>query len=313
MMNTMKALRFHTFGPPTVLAIEEIPRPEPGPGEALVQVKAAGINPADVKNVAGHFKSTTLPRTPGRDFSGVVVAGNRFSGQEVWGSAPGFGISRDGVQAEYVAVPEEALSRKPATLSMEQAAAIGVPFITAWTALIRAAELQAGETLVIVGAAGSVGQAATQIANWKGARVIGAGRDTEIDTDTRDLRACVFELTNGKGADVVFDLVGGPLFEPALRALGHGGRQIAIASTSDQRVGFNLVDFYHNESRLIGVDSNHLNARDVGEIAAALTPGFEADVLKAPAIETVPFENAAEAYQSVAGGRAGKKVVLAFG
>src|SRR6476646_3988003 len=124
----MKALRFTKFGPPSVLAIEEIPRPQPRDGEALVKVKAAALNPSDVKNVAGLFSGTTLPRTPGRDFSGVVVAGTKYKGEEVWTSGPGLGITRDGAQAEYETIPEEALSFKPRTLSLEQAAAIGVPF-----------------------------------------------------------------------------------------------------------------------------------------------------------------------------------------
>ena len=106
----MKALRFREFGLPSVLRIEEIPRPEPRDGEALVKVKAAAINPSDVKNVAGRFSATTLPRTPGRDFSGVVIAGTKYENAEVWSSGPGLGVTRDGAQAEYVTLPEEALS-----------------------------------------------------------------------------------------------------------------------------------------------------------------------------------------------------------
>ncbi len=276
----MKALRFSKFGPPSVLAIEEIPRPIPRDGEALVQVKAAGINPSDVKNVSGHFEHTTLPRTPGRDFSGIVVEGKKYLGQEVWSSVPGFGVTRDGTHAEYVVAPEEALSLKPRSLSMEQVAAIGVPFLTAWYALAHAAELQAGETLLIVGAAGAVGQAATQIANWKNARALGAARssdplpgaDAVINTATEDMRERVFELTNGKGADAVFDLVGGPMFESALRSLRIGGRQIAIASNGGRRVSFDLIDFYHNFSRLIGVDSMKFTASEVAAMADELRP-----------------------------------------
>jgi NADPH:quinone reductase-like Zn-dependent oxidoreductase len=115
----VKALRFGKFGPPSVLAIDEISRPDPRKGEALVQVKAAAINPSDIKNVAGQFPATTLPRTPGRDFSGIVVTGTRYQGQEVWSSGPGLGITRDGAQSEYVTVPEEALALKPHTLSLE--------------------------------------------------------------------------------------------------------------------------------------------------------------------------------------------------
>jgi NADPH:quinone reductase-like Zn-dependent oxidoreductase len=174
----IKSLRFAAFGPPSVLRIEELPMPEPGEGEALVHVKAAAINPSDVGNVAGRFKKTTLPRTPGRDFAGVVIRGPH-EGEEVWGSSGKLGIVRDGSHAEYVVVPAETLSLKPKPLSMAQAAAIGVPFITAWASVVSAAQIQAGETILIVGAAGAVGQAATQIANWKQARVIGA--DTRSD------------------------------------------------------------------------------------------------------------------------------------
>jgi NADPH:quinone reductase len=202
----MKALRFSKFGLPSVLRIEEIPQPEPREGEALVKVKAAAINPSDVKNVAGLFSGTTLPRTPGRDFSGVVVAGTNYKDEEVCSSGPGLGITRDGAQAEYVTVPAEALSLKPRTLSLEQAATIGVPFITAWFALVRAARLEAGETILIIGAGGAVGQAATQIANWRKARVLGAARSSDpipgavalINTRTEDLAKRAFELTDGK-------------------------------------------------------------------------------------------------------------------
>jgi NADPH2:quinone reductase len=170
----MKALRFSAFGPPTALRIDELPIPEPGEGEALVQVKGAAINPSDIGNVAGRFKHTTLPRTPGRDFAGIVVKGKPREGAEVWGSSPTLGIVRDGSHAEYVVVPAETLSPKPKPLSMAQAAAIGVPYLTAWASVVTAAQIQPGETILIVGAAGAVGQAATQIANWKQARVIGA-------------------------------------------------------------------------------------------------------------------------------------------
>jgi NADPH:quinone reductase len=180
--NVMKSLRFARFGPPSVLRIEEVAIPEPGEGEALVQVKAAAINPSDYKNVAGYFKSTTLPRTPGRDFAGVVVKGKYREGAEVWGSAPKLGIVRDGSHAEYVVVPAETLSLKPKSLSMAQAAAIGVPYITAWASLVSAAQIQAGETIFIVGAAGAVGQAGTQIANWTRARYWRGGH---IRSDSR--------------------------------------------------------------------------------------------------------------------------------
>jgi NADPH2:quinone reductase len=325
-MNTerMKALRFEAFGPPSVLRIEEVPIPEPEEDEVLVHVKAAAINPSDISNVAGRFKHTSLPRTPGRDFAGIVekgvVKGKDREGEEIWGSSSTLGIVRDGSHAEYVAVPAEAVSPKPKLLSMEQASTIGIPYITAWASVVSAAEIQAGERILILGAAGSVGQAATQIANWKRARVIAAdlasdaipGTEAVVNTKTEDLRERVMQLTAGKGVDVAFDTVGGPMFEPALRSLGFKGRHVAIASSGETRVSFNLVDFYHNFSRLFGVDSFGLTPREIAEIAAELNAGFEAGVLKPPAIEVIPFEKAAEAYSRVAAGHAKAKLVLGF-
>lgn len=319
--NRMKALRFAEFGPPSVLRIEEVPIPEPGEGEALVRVKAAAINPSDIGNVSGHFKKTTLPRTPGRDFAGVVVKGEKLEGDEVWGSSPTLGIINDGSHAEYVVVPEETLSLKPKPLSMAQAAAIGVPYITAWASVVNAAKIKAGETILSVGAGGAVGQAATQIANWKKARVIGAditsepipGTEAVVNTKSEDLRARVLELTAGKGISAVFNTVGGPLFEAAMQSLAFGGRQVVIASPGNPRVTFNLIDFYHNFSHLLGVDSYGLTTRQIAEIAKELGPGFETGALKPPQIEMVPFEKAVDAYSRLAARQAKVKQVLSFG
>jgi NADPH2:quinone reductase len=318
--NTMKALRFAEFGPPSVLRIEELPIPDPRQGEALVRVKAAAINPSDIGDVAGRFKKTTLPRTPGRDFAGVVVKGKQPEGEEVWGSAPDLGIVHDGSHAEYVVVPTETLSPKPKSLSMAEAAAIGVPYITAWASVVHAAQIQAGETILIVGAAGAAGQAATQIANWKKAQVIGADTSSDpipgtvavVNTKSEDLRERVRELTAGKGVNIVFDTVGGPLFEPGLQSLAFEGRQVVIASPGNPRVSFNLVDFYHNFSRLLGVDSYGLTPQQVAEIADELQTGFETGALKPPPIEVVPFENAVDAYSRMAAGQTKTKQVLSF-
>ena len=142
---------------------------------------------------------------------------------------------------------------------------------------MRAAEIKPGETISVVGGKGSVGSAAMQIAAWKGARPIAVDKGDPLP----------------ERVDVVFDTVGGPMFEPSLRSLGPRGRHVAITSTGGQRVSFNLVDFYHNESKLIGVDSNRLSAREIGEIAEELNRGFESGALKPPKIEAVPFEDAA--------------------
>ena len=230
-----------------------------------------------MKNVAGLFNAS-LPTTPGRDYAGVVVAGDdAWRGKKVWGSGAGFGMVRSGAHAQYLAVAADWLSEMPAGLSMEQAAAVGAPYVTAWTTLIDAARLQAGETVLITGAAGAVGQAATQIARWKKARVIGAvrsaqapGADAGIQTQDRDLPAEVMALTGGKGVDVVLDTVGGTLFAAALKSLAPDGRQVAISSVGSRRVEFDLVDFYRGRQRLIGVDTAKLAGAEIARIMDAL-------------------------------------------
>ena len=313
----MKALRFESYGPPSVLAVAEIPKPEPRTGEVLIQVKASAVNPSDVKNVAGHFK-TALPRVPGRDYAGVVVGGDAQPGLEVWGSGPGFGAARDGAHAQYIVVPAEWIAPKPAKLSMEQAGAIGVPYLAAWSALVAAGNIQPGETVLIVGVSGGVGQAATQIAHWKKARVIGASTSSDnpsqadalINTTTQPLDLAVRALTGGKGVDLVLDAVGGPMFEPALKSLRPGGRHMAISSGKDRRVSFDLIDFYHNQSHLIGVDTMKLTGPEIAAMMNAFRAGFEEGHLQAPAVATWPLERAVEAYQTVERGTHTKQVLL---
>lgn len=313
----MKALRFESYGVPSVLAVAELPKPEPRAGEVLIQVKAAAVNPSDVKNVAGHFK-TALPRVPGRDYAGVVAGGDAQKGLEVWGTGPGFGVARDGCHSQYLVMPAEWIAPKPATLSMEQAGAIGVPYLTAWLALVVAGHVQRGETVLIVGVSGAVGQAATQIAHWKKARVIGASissdnpakADALINTTTQRLDQEVRALTDGKGADLVLDGVGGAMFEPSLKSLRRGGRQIAITSSKDRRVSFDLVDFYHNQSRLIGVDSVKLTGAEIASMMNGLRAGFDEGCLEAPAVSTWPLERAIEAYEIVERGSHTKQVLV---
>jgi NADPH:quinone reductase-like Zn-dependent oxidoreductase len=194
-MTIMKALRFEKYGPPSVLSIQQLQVPDLEPGEALVELHASAINPSDVKNVAGVFKAS-LPRIPGRDFAGVVVVGDGWKGKEVWGSGAGFGVSHDGTHAQYVVVSSNGISEKPARLSMEEASAVGVPYLAAWSGLVDAANIQAGETVLITGALGAVGRAATQIAHWKRAKVIGADisdkpsdADVFVNTKAKELHA----------------------------------------------------------------------------------------------------------------------------
>jgi len=317
----MRALRFHKTGSLDELHVEEVSKPNPAADEVLVQIKAAAINPSDLKNVQGQMRMTTVPRIPGRDFAGVVVEGPaELSGKAVFGSGGDLGFRRDGSHAEFLAVPTVAVTSLPSNLSFEQAAGMGVAYVTAWAALVSAAKIQAGETTLILGTTGAVGSAAARIAHDLGAHVIGTARkaadipslpvDDWIDLQTVELGVGARKLTNGRGADVVFDVVGGPMFEQCLSALAWRGRQIAISSSPDPRVSFNLVDFYHNESRLFGVDSLKMSFAETCEILRRLTPGIEAGKFKAPPIETFSLEQGPQVYRNLAESKIRGKPIL---
>ena len=164
----MHALRFERFGDPReVLALATVASPVAERRELVVRVGAASINPSDVKNVQGLMHGTTLSRTPGRDFAGVVVAGDdAWIGRDVYGTGGELGFTRDGSHAEYLAVPLRGVAARPASLSMQEAGAAGVTYVTAWTGLVERARLVAGETIVVTGAGGGVGSAVVQLARF---------------------------------------------------------------------------------------------------------------------------------------------------
>lgn len=325
--DSYRSLRFASFGGPEVLRVENLPAAPTPPGEAVVAVRAASINPSDVKNVAGRMRQTVPPRTPGRDFAGVVVGGPaEWLGAEVWGTGGDIGFLRDGSHAELLRLPVGALARMPAGLSFVEAAAVGVNYVTALIGLEYAA-LQQGETLVVIGATGGVGGAACGIGAARGARVIAACRGAPpaeaplrhagaeiVDIGATDLAVTIADLTGGKGADVIYDCVGRPdLTEAAIASLGIRGRLVVIAGTPGEQVKLELIPFYRRECRLIGVDSLKRTAAECAPMMEVLRPGFEAGTYPAPAIASVyDLARGADAYAEVARGTRGR-IVLTMG
>jgi NADPH:quinone reductase-like Zn-dependent oxidoreductase len=305
-VTAMLAARFHSFGSPDQLNIEEVPSPDGSAPGVVVRVFASGINPSDAKNVQGRFPQTTLPRTPGRDFAGVVIAdpSEQWIGRAVFGSGGELGFTRDGAHSELISVSESALCLKPETMSFEEAGCAGVPFLTAFLAL-RKADLQAGETVAVLGAGGAVGSAAVQIARWRGARTIRIERKRRAESDGEAVYtsetaadAGVRALTEGRGADVCIDTAG--LITDGLRSLAHRGRMIAITAPANPRVTIDMRAFYRGEMQLAGIDSLKLDSTACAEILRLLAPGFESGALSIePAISTFPLHRVVEAYAAV--------------
>jgi NADPH:quinone reductase-like Zn-dependent oxidoreductase len=284
--------------------------------EVLIEVKAASVNPSDVKAATGLMAYAVFPRTPGRDYAGVVIDGPPLSvGREVFGSSGDLGIRRDGTHATHLVVEAEAVVEKPGRVSFDEAAGIGVPFVTAMEGFRRSGIPKAGETVLIMGVNGKVGQAATQIATWRGARVIGVVRKREpyeghanapievIDASSADVAICVRELTGGKGADIVFNTVGDPYFQAAHESLALRGRQILIAAIHPL-VQFNILEFYRGQHTYVGIDTLALSSVATGDVLRELAPGFAGGHLKPFSINPAaiyPLEDARHAYVAVAG------------
>jgi NADPH:quinone reductase len=322
----MRALQFTEFGPVSNLRLVEIPEPAADAQTAVVKVAAASIAPSDIKNVQGKMEHTTLPRVPGRDYAGTVISGPKdWIGAEVWGTGGEIGYSINGSHADLIAVPIASLRRKPQSLTMQQAAAIGLTYLAAWLGLIEYARLTAGETLLVIGANGGVGNAAAQIGKWRGARVIGVDRQ-ELRSDSPTASAIddffvlgsdpvekiIRSATKERGADVVFDSVGGPMFEPGLKSLAQRGRQLEIASAVDRRVSFDLIDFYHNEVQLFGVDTRARDAIASAALLEGLVPFFEHATFRPPSIDrVVALVDGRSAYDEVDRGEVRGRIVLA--
>ncbi|QCI64560.1 quinone oxidoreductase family protein [Phreatobacter stygius] len=294
--------------------IETLPSARPRDGDVLVEIRAAAVNPSDAKAAIGMMPYAIFPRTPGRDFAGVVIDGPAdLVGKEVFGSSGDLGIRRDGTHASHLMVEAAALVDKPAGITLAEAAGIGVPFVTAQEGFRRAGMPKPGETVLILGLNGKVGQAAAQIATWQGAKVIGVVRRPEdyaghasapvtvINSASEDVVARVKDLTGGKGCDIVYNTVGEPYYEAGTRSLSVLGRQIFIAALK-QTVPFDIFAFYRGRHTYVGIDTLALSSIATADVLRDLVPGFAAGALKPFPIEDraiYPLDRAREAYVAV--------------
>ena len=241
----MKALYCRAFGPETDLTVEEIDSPVPSGGEVLVSVQAAGLNFPDLLCVRGEYQfKPPLPFVPGSEGAGVVTAvGEGVSGVSVDDRVCFNGLS--GAFAEEIAIPATAVTQIPDSMLFEQAAGLTIVYGTSYYALKQRAGLQRGDTLLVLGAAGGVGLSAVELGAAMGARVIAAasseqklaiaaehGAEIGIDYSKEDLKNRIKELTDGAGANVIYDPVGGELAEAAFRGIAWEGRHLVIGFAS---------------------------------------------------------------------------------
>ena len=241
----MKALVVERLAPDYAgCVVREIPTPEPGPGEVRIRVRAAAVNFPDLMQTRGeHQHKPQVPFVPGMELAGEIDA----VGEGVTAFAPGDPVAGGGRggMAEYAILPAQGLRRKPEALSFSQAAGYAVAYLTAYVAFERCARLQAGEWVLVHGAAGGVGLAAVDLARIMGAKVIAASAsDAKLAVIaaeyapeatvnvTAGFRERVKDLTGGKGADVIYDPVGGDVFDESLRCIAFGGRILSIGFTS---------------------------------------------------------------------------------
>lgn len=237
----MKAIVCEKFGPPSDLKFTEVERPTPKEKEVLVEMRACGVNFPDTLIIQGLYQfKPDLPFTPGSDIAGLV----KKVGAEVKHVKPGdevFGFAMSGGFAEEVIMDTKSVFPKPPNMDFPVAASFMMAYGTSYHALKDRGQLQAGETLLVLGASGGVGLAAVELGKLMGARVIAAastdeklalckeyGADETINYSSEDLKSSVKELTNGKGADVVYDPVGGQYSEAALRATAWEGRFLVV-------------------------------------------------------------------------------------
>ncbi len=327
----MKVAWFHKFGGPEVLVHEEAPKPAPKPGEALVRVRAVGINHVDLDHRAGTSRiPVTFPHILGREFAGEVAgnAGDFKEGDRVWVTCRipcrrcelclagrdnlcvkegYFGLDIPGGYAEYVAVPIANLNALPSHVSFENAAAAQIAFGTAWHVLINRGALQAGQTVLIQAAGSGIGSAAVQVAKLAGAAMIIATASSEkkleqaralgathlIDYSRGKFADQVMALTGGRGVDVVMEHIGGEVFTESLKCLARGAIIVTVGAHAGEVVEFDIIPFFRKELRLAG--SKNASVLELRKVMGLVAEGK----LKPIIHRALPLSQAAEGHRIV--------------
>ncbi len=307
----MKAIRVHEFGGPEVMKLEEVPDLQPGPGQVVVRVHAAGVNPVDAYIRTGTYASKpALPYTPGFDGGGVVLAvgpgvKQMKAGDRVYVTSP-----NSGTYAEQVLCGEAQVHRLPENISFEQGAAMGVPYGTAYRGLFQRAQTQPAETVLVHGASGGVGSAAVQLARAAGMTVIGtAGSERGLDLVKKEgahhaLNHAsdgyldeLMKLTEGRGVDVIVELLANKNLGKDLTVLAKKGRVAVIGSRGP--VEIDPRNAMGREADIRGVTLMNASEPEYKAMHAALGAGLENGTLRPVIGERIPLAEATRAHVEI--------------
>lgn len=317
----MKAIRVHQFGPPEVMKLEESPDLSAGPGQVIVRVKAAGVNPVDTYIRSGMYaRKPTLPYTPGTDAAGIIESAgqnvSRAAGERVYISG-----TITGAYAEQALCQESDVHRLPKQLSFSQGAAINVPYATAYRALFQRAHAQTGETVLIHGATGGVGIAAAQLARAAGLKVLGTGGSAKgrelvlkqgaenvFDHATPDYMEQILATTGGRGVDIALEMLANVNLGKDLKILAPGGRVVVIGSRG--RVEIDPRDTMSHDAAVLGMLLGNTPKEELATIHSALAAGFENGILRPVIGKEMPLSDAPLAHKTMMQPGAYGKIIL---
>lgn len=340
----MKVVRFHEYGSAEVLRHEEIPTPEPGPGETLIRVRACAVNRVDIDMRNGTSRlPLALPHTLGFEIAGEIASlgegvtevavGDRVSplyqihcrecewcrsGEHMHcQSIRMLGVQSPGGYAEYAVAPAWALISLPDSLSFEDAAAIQTTFSTAWHALVTRAGLREGQWVLVSAAGSGVGTAGVQVAKMLGGRVIASagsdvklerarelGAEAAVNYASEDLASRVREITGGRGVDVVLECVGGDVLRAALEGLAKDGKVVTVGAHAGEVVPVDVILLFRNQWSLIG--SVRATADEIRHVVDLVAEGR----LRAVVHAVFPLEQAAQAHRVMEERRQFGKLIL---
>jgi len=323
----MKAIRVSNFGGPEVMRLDDVPDPRPGPGDVVVRIRAAGVNPVDAYLRTGTYaRKPALPYTPGSDGAGDVEA----LGADVKGLArgdrvyiAGFGNSPGGAgtYAELALCSPSQLYHLPARVSYPQGAALGVPYGTAYRALFHRAAARPAETVLVHGATGGVGIAVVELARAHGMRVIGTGgtdaglaaarahgADVVVNHGAPNYTDDIMRATGGRGADVIIEMAAHINLDRDLSLLAKHGRVVVVGNRG--RVEIDPRQAMARDAAILGMTLFNATDRDIAEIHAALIAGLSHGTLNPVIGKELPLAEAAQAHEAVLAAGALGKIVL---